>query len=182
MNKPLLVLHSPVDATVPITEAERIYKAARHPKSFISLDKANHLLTNKRDAEYVAGLIASWAGRFLEDRSDFIDSQAATASVVETAASASVKTEVAKGEVKVVERDHRFLLDVSTDTHHWHADEPKAVGGSDAGPDPYEHLLASVGTCTAMTVRMYADRKKWPLQDVKITLRHSREYWKEILS
>ncbi len=165
MKKPLLVLHSPVDLTVPITEAERIYKAASHPKSFISLDKANHLLTDKRDAAYVADLVASWAGRFLPAES--------------TAESSKASPRVKKGEVSVEERDHKFLLDVRTDSHHWQADEPVSVGGGNAGPDPYEHLLASVGTCTAMTVRMYAARKKWPLQDVKITLRHSREYHKD---
>ena len=168
MKKPLLILHSPLDRTVAIAEAERIYKAANHPKSFVSLDKANHLLTDKNDAEYVAGLVSSWAGRFLESDAPANESKAA-------------KQAVQKGEVSVVERDHKFLLDVSTDSHQWRADEPTTVGGSNAGPDPYEHLLASVGTCTAMTVRMYAERKKWPLQDVKITLRHSREYHKDCI-
>jgi putative redox protein len=168
MRKPLLVLHSPVDQTVSINEAERIYKAASHPKSFISLDNANHLLTDKRDAEYVAGLIASWAGRFLGGE-PFADHSVATAAPV------------AKGEVRVAERDHKFLLDVHSDSHQWQADEPTAVGGSNAGPDPYEHLLAALGTCSAMTVRMYASRKKWPLTDVKITLRHNREYHKDCI-
>jgi len=163
MKKPLLVLHSPVDQVVSVSEAERIYKAANHPKSFVSLDNANHLLTDKNDAAYVAGVIASWAGRFLE--SDIASSKASP--------------KPAKGEVTVAENDHKFLLDVQTDSHKWHADEPREVGGANAGPDPYEHLLASVGTCSAMTVRMYANRKKWPLQDVKITLRHSREYHKD---
>jgi len=76
----------------------------------------------------------------------------------------------------VSERDHRFTLDVFSDNHHWRADEPTKVGGNNTGPDPYEHLLAALGSCSAMTVRMYADRKKWPLDDVIITLRHGREH------
>ncbi len=160
LKKAVLVLHSPVDEVVPVREAERIYKAAHHPKSFVSLDNANHLLTRPQDAEYVAGLIASWSARFLDIEK-------------------TVKPAVAKGEVNVTERDHKFLLDVASDSHFWQADEPATVGGSDAGPDPYEHLLAALGTCSAMTVRMYATRKKWPLDDVKITLRHSREYHKD---
>jgi len=157
MKKDLLVLHSPVDETVSVKEAERIYKAAHHPKSFVSLDNANHLLTRAQDAEYVANLISSWSSRFLPGD----DEQ---------------RPSVAKGEITVSERDHKFTLDVFSDTHHWRADEPTKVGGNNTGPDPYEHLLAAVGSCTAMTVRMYASRKQWPLEDVQITLRHGREH------
>jgi len=157
MKKALLVLHSPVDETVSIGEAERIYKAAHHPKSFVSLDNANHLLTRAQDAEYVANLISSWSSRFL-------------------ATDDEIRPKVAKGEITVSERDKKFTLDVYSDSHHWRADEPTAVGGNNTGPDPYEHLLAAVGSCSAMTVRMYADRKKWPLEYVQITLRHGREH------
>jgi len=157
MKKALLVLHSPVDETVSVKEAERIYKAAHHPKSVVSLDNANHLLTRAEDAEYVASLISSWSSRFLSSADD-------------------TRPSVAKGEVSVSERDHKFMIDVFTDAHHWRADEPTSVGGNNTGPDPYEHLLAAVGSCTAMTVRMYAERKKWPLEDVRITLRHGREH------
>jgi len=157
MKKALLVLHSPVDETVSVKEAERIYKAAHHPKSFISLDNANHLLTRAQDAEYVASVISSWSSRFIDSE----DKQRPT---------------VANGEISVIERNHKFTLDVFSDSHHWRADEPVKSGGSNTGPDPYEHLLAAVGSCTAMTVRMYASRKKWPLEDVQITLRHGREH------
>lgn len=157
LKKDLLVLHSPIDETVPVREAERIYKAAHHPKSFVSLNKANHLLTSAKDAEYVANLISSWSSRFLEESSD-------------------ARPSVAKGEISVSERDHKFMLDVYSDSHHWRADEPASVGGNNTGPDPYEHLLAAVGSCSAMTVRMYATRKKWPLDNVSITLRHAREH------
>ncbi len=157
LKKDLLVLHSPVDTTVNIDEAERIYRAAHHPKSFVSLDSADHLLTSAKDAEYVAGLIASWSSRFLPTPK--VDRPA-----------------VSGGEVFVSEHNHKFSLNVFSDTHHWRADEPTRSGGNNTGPDPYEHLLAAVGTCTAMTLRMYAQRKEWPLEDVSITLRHSREH------
>ena len=157
LKKALLVLHSPVDETVSIAEAERIYKAAHHPKSFVSLDNANHLLTRAPDAEYVANLIASWSSRFLSSENES-------------------RPTVANGEISISERDHKFTLDVYSDTHHWRADEPTAFGGNNTGPDPYEHLLAAVGSCSAMTVRMYASRKKWPLDSVDITLRHGREH------
>ena len=154
----LLVMHSPLDSVVSIDQAERIYRAAKHPKSFVSLDDADHLLTRARDADYVASLIAPWAARFLD--------QPAT----------EARPKVGAGELVVQEHDHAFLLDLFSDTHHWLADEPRRVGGSDGGPDPYEHLLASVGSCTAMTLRLYAARKRWPLEDARITLRHSREH------
>ncbi len=153
----LLVMHSPVDATVSIREAERIYQAANHPKSFISLNTADHLLTQRADAEYVADIVASWAARFLPESID-------------------ERPGVGSGELKIQERDHKFMLDVFSDTHRWLADEPVRVGGKNTGPDPYEHLLAAVGSCTAMTVRMYADHKKWPLDDVLVTLSHAREH------
>ncbi len=153
----LLVMHSPTDSTVDVREAERIYTSATHPKSFISLDKADHLLSKAKDAEYVAEVIASWATRFLPS-------------------SKANAPEVSAGEVFVTENDHKFKLNLHSDSHSWHADEPIRAGGRNSGPDPYEHLLASVGSCTAMTLRMYAGRKQWPLDDVNIRLRHSRQH------
>jgi len=153
----LLVMHSPSDSTVDIREAERIYVSATHPKSFVSLGNADHLLSKAKDSTYVAEVISSWATRFLPDQED-------------------AAPKVSSGEVFVNERDHKFMLDMHSDTHHWIADEPIKVGGKNAGPDPYEHLLAAVGSCTAMTVRMYAERKEWPLDDVNIRLKHSRTH------
>lgn len=154
----ILVMHSPLDATVSITEAERIYVSANHPKSFISLDDADHLLSKARDAEYVADVISAWAGKRIGTTKP------------------GERPKVTSGEVSVTERDRKFMLDVFSDTHQWIADEPISVGGRNAGPDPYEHLLASIGTCTAMTLRMYAERKQWPLENATVVLRHKREH------
>ena len=115
------------------------------------------MLTKAKDSEYVAGIIASWATRFIPKET-------------------SNAPEVTKGEVYVAENDHKFKINLFSDSHQWQADEPIRSGGKNSGPDPYEHLLAAVGSCTAMTVRMYADRKKWPLEDVRIRLRHSRQH------
>jgi len=160
LKKALLVFHSPVDTTVAISEAEKIYRNAKHPKSFVSLDKADHLLTNADDAKYVAETIATWASRYLK---------------------VNLKTEqqgisVSKGHVLIEEKNKQFTRTVIADNHVWLADEPTKVGGLDLGPDPYEHLLAALGTCTSMTIRMYANRKKIPLDDVRVELEHSREH------
>ncbi|WP_246128478.1 bifunctional alpha/beta hydrolase/OsmC family protein [Pleionea sediminis] len=160
LHVPILVMHSPVDTIVDIKQAEIIYKAAKHPKSFISLDDADHLLTKQRDAEYAADVIASWANRYLPEFS-FLKTQA---------------TAIAPGKVRVDERNHRFARNVISDSHSWIADEPTKMGGDNLGPDPYEHLLAALGTCTSMTIRMYANRKKWPLNNISVLLEHERKH------
>ena len=156
-NKALLVLHGPLDSIVSIEEAEKIYQAAKHPKSFISLDDADHLLSRTKDAEYVATAITGWASRYLPVNK--IKAQ---------------EMSVNNGQVLVEEKDHKFAQNISSDDHTWLADEPVKLGGKNTGPDPYEQLLAALGACTAMTIRMYANRKKIPVDHVAVQLQHSR--------
>jgi uncharacterized OsmC-like protein/esterase/lipase len=162
LGKALLIFHSPLDETVSIEEAAKIYQAAKHPKSFISLDKADHLLSRREDSEYVAAIIASWASRYLE------------LSTVKSERSSGTAPDIGNGQVLITEQDKKFLRRVYTEKHQLFADEPIASGGSDRGANPYEYLLAALGTCTSMTVRMYANRKAIPLENISILLQHSR--------
>uniref|UniRef100_Q07QZ8 OsmC family protein n=1 Tax=Rhodopseudomonas palustris (strain BisA53) TaxID=316055 RepID=Q07QZ8_RHOP5 len=159
LHKALLILHSPADDTVGIDNATQIFVAAKHPKSFVSLAGADHLLTDRRDAAYVAGLIASWAERYLDSppRPAVPDDVAAPRRVVvrET-------------------RNGKFQQSIALGPHRLVADEPLAAGGDDSGPGPYDLLLAALGACTAMTLRLYADRKALPLDLVTVTLAHSK--------
>lgn len=153
----LLVMHAPTDATVGISNAADIFTAAKHPKSFVSLDGADHLLTNKQDAIFAADVISSWADRYIN-------------SVVETK-----KPEIADGAVLVSETGlGKFQQQITVGSHTFLADEPKSVGGLDTGPAPYDFLLAGLGACTAMTIRMYADFKKVPLEHVSVRLSHQK--------
>jgi uncharacterized OsmC-like protein/alpha/beta superfamily hydrolase len=153
----LLVLHSPQDAVVGFDSAEAIYSAARQPKSFVTLDHADHLLTRRPDAVFAAHMIATWVERYIADESGGAPIPKATAPVVvaETTQGAFLN--------HVVVGQHRFL-----------ADEPVSIGGFDAGPAPYDFLGAALGACTSMTLRMYADRKKLPLTRVTVEISHDK--------
>ncbi len=164
LRKALLIFHSPVDDIVGIDNASAIFQAALHPKSFISLDKADHLLSRRVDSEYVAATISAWAGRYV---------------LSGEAQAAGERPKVADGEVLVREDDRAFAQDVFTDRHHLRADEPASYGGTDSGPSPYEYLLAGLGACTAMTVRMYAKHKSIGLDRVSVTLRHDKIHAKD---
>ena len=162
LGKALLVFHSPIDDTVSIDEAAKIYTAAKHPKSFISLDKADHLLSRRKDSEYVSEVIASWAARYL-DLSDAREEK-----------SSGTAPAVVQGQVAITEQNQKFTRRIYTEKHQLIADEPLSFGGSDLGPNPYEYLLGSLGACTSMTMRMYANRKKLKLDNIEIILSHSR--------
>ena len=162
LRKALVVFHSPVDDVVPIEEAARIYEAALHPKSFISLDKADHLLSRTEDAEYVAATLAAWASRYLG-----LEQEPARDRYGE-------RPEVGPREVVVTELDRKFLRGLYSEHHRWMADEPQSYGGTNLGPTPYDLLLMALGACTSMTVRLYARHQKLALDDVTVRMRHKR--------
>ncbi len=171
LGRPLLILHSPVDGTVGIDHAARIYEAARHPKSFVSLDGADHLLLERDgDSRFVAEIIAAWASRYLVGDRDLAVVEAA----LESGEGDARHDGVGQGEVVTSSRGASFTHDIRSEHHRWLADEPASAGGDDLGPSPYELLLSALAACKAMTLRMYADRKGWPLQAVRVRARHSR--------
>ncbi len=156
LKKALLVFHSPLDDVVGVENAAAIFQAARHPKSFVSLDQADHLLSASDDSIYVGAVIAAWARKYLP--APATDHRAATTNPT------VVTRTGAKG----------FKTQVTVNGHAMIADEPIAYGGTDLGPTPYDYLLAGLGACTSMTLRMYADRKAWPLHEAVVQLTHKK--------
>jgi putative redox protein len=159
LHRALLVMHAPTDDTVGIDNATRIFVAAKHPKSFVSLAGADHLLSDRRDSAYVAEIIAAWASRYL----DAVGSE-----------EAADLGEAPRNVVVRETRNSKFQQTVSVGPHLLLADEPTAAGGEDSGPGPYDFVLAGLGACTSMTMRLYADRKSLPLERTTVTLTHSK--------
>lgn len=156
IRKPLLIMHSPQDEIVSIDHAEELYKAAWHPKSFISLDGADHMLSNKADSEYAGTLIAAWASKYSKET-----------------------------ELPELETDHEVMANLGAEgyttqiiagRHNFVADEPIKAGGSDLGPNPYELVSSGLAACTSMTIHMYARRKKWPVENVETHVNYSKKH------
>ncbi len=158
LNRALLVLHAPRDSIVGIENATQIFMAAKHPKSFVTLDDADHLITRGRDAEYAASVIAAWVGRYVA-----LNAPAPPIGAPE-------------GVIRVVEADPKgFLQDISDGPdHHLLADEPRAYGGTNRGLSPYGFISSGLGACTSMTIRMYARRKGWPLTGIRVDVTHDK--------
>lgn len=156
LKKPILVLHSPQDTVVEIENAAKIYHAAYHPKSFVSLDGADHMLSKKNDAAYVGELVASWMSRY-----------------VAPPYKEPLKTDA---QVAVQLGNVGYTTEIQAGQHGLIADEPEEVGGDDFGPSPYQLLSSALGACTAMTLQMYARRKKWDLKEVEVHINHGKKY------
>jgi len=150
LKRALLIFHSPIDNVVGIENAREMFTTARHPKSFISLDDADHLLSDSSDSEYVGTVIAAWAHKYLDQEE-------------ETPNTVVVRTGTSHYHTQVLADGHTLIVD-----------EPTDIGGTDQGPTPYDLLLASLGSCTSITLRMYADRKKWPLESITVSLTHGK--------
>ncbi|MEM7186560.1 MAG: bifunctional alpha/beta hydrolase/OsmC family protein [Bacteroidota bacterium] len=157
LRKALLIMHSPEDATVAIGNAEEIYHAARHPKSFVTLSGSEHLLIDKKNAAYVGKMIAGWAARYIP-----MPQEDAIQTSYDVVAS--------------LDDDDGFTTQLKLGTHYLKADEPENVGGNNYGPTPYELLAGSLSACTAMTIQMYARRKGWKIDNVEVHTSYSREY------
>jgi putative redox protein len=165
LHKALLVFHSPTDDTVSIDNASRIFTTAKHPKSFVSLGGADHLLSKRSDAIYVADVIAAWVERYLEQSAERSNEQIEGGTVLVR------ETGNGKFQQEILSGPHRFL-----------ADEPVKVGGQDSGPGPYDLLLAGLGACTSMTMRLYAENKKLPLDRVSVRLTHNKIHAEDCLN
>ncbi|MGO9020701.1 MAG: alpha/beta fold hydrolase [Syntrophobacteraceae bacterium] len=157
LRRPLLIFHSPVDRIVSIDQAAKLFTAARHPKSFISLDQADHLLANREDSLYVGSVLAAWASKYLK-----------------ISERKYIQPELSDNRIVTLTSKTGFRTEIIANGHSLIADEPIPVGGANSGPTPYDLLVSALGACTGMTVRMYANLKKLPLDSITVRLRHEK--------
>lgn len=163
LRKPLLIMHSPFDKIVGIENAQDLYLNAHHPKSFVTLDDADHLLTQEKDSQYVGDVIGTWAKRYFPKTENNM---------------LSTEGEQLVAHLNIVEDN--FTTSIQTKNHTFTADEPLEIGGNDFGPSPYEYLNAALAACTVMTLKLYAERKQWNLNEVFIYISHSRKHSDDI--
>jgi len=164
LRKPLLIMHAPFDQIVGIDNAHKLYHGAHHPKSFVSLDDADHLLSNSKDSMYVGYMIGTWVQRYFEQQDS---------TMLET------KGEQLVAHLNLVEDN--FTTSIQTKKHNFIADEPASIGGDDFGPSPYDYLSAGLAACTVMTLKMYAQRKKWDLQEVYAYITYSKKHSDDLM-
>lgn len=159
LRKPLLIMHAPFDSIVGINNAQELYRNAHHPKSFVSLDDADHLLSNPRDSRYIGNIVGAWADRYFQpEENEILDTNG----------------EQLVAHLNLIEDE--FTTSIQTKKHHFIADEPESIGGDDFGPSPYDFLSAALASCTVMTLKMYAERKKWDLQEVYTYITYSKRH------
>ena len=160
LKKPLLILHSPTDDVVGIENATDLFIAAKHPKSFVSLDRSDHLLSGRSDADFVVDVIAGWSARYIEA----------------LAAASETTPQTNKVVVQETGENGPYQNEVLIGGRRYFADEPKSYGGADTGPDPYAWVAAGLGACTSITMRMYANRKKWPVDRLRVSIDHEKKH------
>ena len=163
LRKPLLIMHAPFNQIVGVDNAHKLYHGAHHPKSFVSLDDADHLLSNSKDSLYVGNVIGTWVQRYFEQRDN---------PMLET------KGEQLVAHLNLVEDN--FTTSIQTKKHNFIADEPASIGGDDFGPSPYDYLSAGLAACTVMTLKIYAQLKKWDLQEVFVYISHAKKHSDEL--
>ncbi|XMO85078.1 alpha/beta fold hydrolase [Algibacter sp. AS12] len=164
LRKPILIMHAPFDSIVGIDNAHKLYHDAHHPKSFVSLDGADHLLSDSKDSKYVGNIIGTWVQRyFVQEDNSMLDT----------------KGEQLVAHLNLVEDN--FTTSIQTKKHSFIADEPEHVGGDDFGPSPYDFLSAGLAACTVMTLKMYAQRKKWDLQEVYVYITYSKKHSDDLM-
>ncbi len=159
LERAILIMHDPFDKIVGIDNARMLFEMAKHPKSFISLEGAGHLLPESADSLYVGKMISVWALRYLPQAEE-----------------PRLHTDL---QVLTRIRKEKYLTEIRAGRHSCLADEPKEFGGRDAGPSPYDLLIAALGACTSMTLRMYADLKEWPLEEVRVHLKYDKVHAEE---